>query len=54
MGRFKADTGRKLDFGCRFGPWLIWNLLGLPYVEKGIEGVQLKGASGLWLELSLE
>lgn len=54
VGRFKAETGRKLDFGCRFGPWLVWNLLGLPYVEKGIEGAQFKGASGLWLELSLE
>lgn len=49
VGRFEAETGRKLDFGCRFWPWLVWNLLGLHYVEKRIEGEQVKGASGCGL-----
>lgn len=53
LGSLKAETDRKLGIGCRL--WLVRSLLEvgpLSHVEKRIDGVQLKGASGMGLELS--
>lgn len=58
VGSLKAETGWKLGFECRLWPWLVGSLLEVwslsHYIEKGIEEVQFKGASGMWLGLSLE
>lgn len=54
LGSLKAETDRKLGIRCRLWPvWSLREVRSLSHVEKRIDGVQLKGASGMWLELSL-